>query len=150
MQSSSTQPPPSGSNTKPERSVGELLSDLAQDTSTLVRQEVSLATAEISQKIAQAARALAFLVVGATFAFLGLEMLVNSGVIFLADRLAGGKPSEPQHAMVAFLIVFSIVTLISAVLITMGIKHLKANTLVPQQTIETLKEDVQWAKQQTH
>lgn len=147
MQSSSTQTPPP--NSKAERSVGELLTDLAQDTSTLVRQEVSLATAEITQKVAQAAKALGILLVGLVFAFLGLEMLVNSGVIFLADRLAGGKTPQPQHALLAFFIVFGLVTAIGTVLIITGIKLLKANTLVPEQTVETLKEDVQWAKQQT-
>jgi len=129
--------------------VGELLSDLAQDTSTLVRQEVSLATAEITQKVALAAKAIALLVVGVAFAFLGLEMIVNSGVIFLADRLAGGKTPDPSHALLAFLIVFGLVSMISALFIFKGIGVLRANQLTPQQTVETLKEDVQWAKQQT-
>jgi uncharacterized membrane protein YqjE len=147
MQSPPTHSPPP--TNKAERSVGELLSDLAQDTSTLVRQEVSLATAEITQKVTQAAKALGLLMVGLTFAFLGLEMLVNSGVIFLADRLAGGKTPGPQHALLAFFIVFGVVTAISAALIIKGIKALKSNNLMPQQTVETLKEDIQWAKQQT-
>ena len=146
MQSPHSSPPPTP---KAERSVGELLSDLAQDTSTLVRQEVSLATAEITQKVALATRAIAFLVVGMTFVFLGLEMLVNSGVIFLADKLASGQTPGPTHALLAFFIVFGIVALIGSGFLMMGIRLLKANKLVPQQTVETLKEDVQWAKQQT-
>ena len=148
MQSPQTSiPPPS---TKADRSVGELLSDLAQDTSTLVRQEVSLATAEITQKLALATKAIAFLVVGVAFAFLGLEMLVNSSVILIANRLAGGKPTDsPVPALLAFLIVFGVVSVISALFIFRGMGVLKANNLTPQQTVETLKEDVQWAKQQT-
>lgn len=147
MQSPQTSIPPT---TKIDRSVGELLSDLAQDTSTLVRQEVSLATAEITQKLALATRAIAFLVVGMAFAFLGLEMLVNSSVIFIADRLAGGKtPDSPVPALLAFLLVFGVVSVISALFIFRGIGVLKANNLTPQQTMETLKEDMQWAKQQT-
>ncbi len=147
MQSPQTSIPPT---TKTDRSVGELLSDLAQDTSTLVRQEVSLATAEITQKLALATRAIAFLVVGMAFAFLGLEMLVNSSVIFIADRLAGGKtPDSPVPALLAFLLVFGVVSVISALFIFRGIGVLKANNLTPQQTMETLKEDMQWAKQQT-
>ena len=82
MQSPPVPPPTPSPTTKPaatkaDRSVGELLSDLAQDTSTLVRQEVSLATAEITQKVVLAAKALAFLAVGLMFAFLGLYMMVN-------------------------------------------------------------------------
>ncbi len=148
MQSPQTSvPPPS---TKADRSVGELLSDLAQDTSTLVRQEVSLATAEITQKLVLAIKAIAFLVVGVAFAFLGLEMLVNSSVILIANRLAGGKPTDsPVPALLAFLIVFGVVSVISALFIFRGMGVLKANNLTPQQTVETLKEDVQWAKQQT-
>lgn len=145
MQSPHSVPPAS----KSDRSVGELLSDLAQDTSTLVRQEVNLATAELTQKLALATRAIAFLVVGTAFAFLGLEMLVNSGVIFLSDKLAGGKTPNSTHALLAFLIVFGLVSVISAVFILRGIGVLKANKLTPQQTVETLKEDMQWAKQQT-
>lgn len=115
----------------------------------MVRQEVSLATAEITQKVVLATKALAFLAVGLMFAFLGLEMLVNSGVIFVADRLAGGQTPQPSHALLAFFIVFAIVSLISALFIFKGIGVLKTNKLTPQQTVETLKEDVQWAKQQT-
>lgn len=146
MQSPHSASPPG----KTDRSVGELLSDLAQDTSTLVRQEVSLATAEITQKLALATRAIAFLVVGMAFAFLGLEMLVNSGVILIANKLAGGKPTDsPVPALLAFLIVFGVVSAISAAFIFQGMGVLKASKLTPQQTVETLKEDLQWAKQQT-
>lgn len=136
------QPQPS----KADRSVGELLSDLAQDTSQLVRQEVSLATAEMTQKASQAARSIGLLVVGGAFAFLALEMLVNSGVVLLAGMI----PLEGiWPALVAFLIVFSVVAIISAVLIRKGLKSLRADNIMPRQTIDTLKEDVQWAKQQT-
>lgn len=148
MQSPQTSTPPPAP--KADRSVGELLSDLAQDTSTLVRQEVSLATAEITQKLALATRAIAFLVVGMAFAFLALEMLVNSSVILIANKLAGGKPTDsPVPALLAFLLVFGVVGVISAVFIFRGMGVLKAHNLMPQQTMETLKEDVQWAKQQT-
>jgi hypothetical protein len=148
MQSPQTSIPPPAPKT--DRSVGELLSDLAQDTSTLVRQEVSLATAEITQKLALATRAIAFLVVGMAFAFLGLEMLVNSSVILIANTLAGGKQTDsPVPALLAFLIVFGVVSVISALFVIRGIGVLKASNLTPQQTMDTLKEDVQWAKQQT-
>lgn len=131
---------------KADRSVGELLADLAQDTGTLVRQEVSLATAEMTQKASQAARDIGFLVVGGAFAFLALELLVNTAVVLLAGviPLPGIWP-----AVLAFAIVFAIVAAISVALIKKGINALKTSKLMPQQTMETLKEDMQWAKQQT-
>ena len=143
MQAPGTQVSPQ--TPKADRSVGELLADLAQDTSTLVRQEVSLATAEMTQKASQAARDIGLLAVGGAFAFLALEMLVNTGVVLLAGLipLPGVMP-----ALLAFAIVFGVVAAISAVLIRKGLNALKANKLMPQQTMETLKEDVQWAKQQ--
>lgn len=144
MQAPGSQIPPHPP--KIDRSVGELLADLAQDTSTLVRQEVSLATAEMTQKASQAAKSIGLLIVGGAFAFLALEMLVNSGVVLLAGLI---PLPEPMPALLSFLIVFCVVGAISAVLIRKGLKALKAEKLMPQQTMETLKEDVQWAKQQT-
>jgi len=130
-----------------ERTVAELLADLAQDTGTLVRQEVSLATAEMAQKASQATKSIGWLVVGGAFAFLALEMLVNSGVVLLAGLL---PLPDPMSALVAFLIVFVVVAMISAFFVKKGINSLKADNLMPQQTVETIKEDVQWAKQQAH
>ena len=145
MQAPGSQIPPQTS--KVDRSIGELLADLAQDTGTLVRQEVSLATAEMTQKASQAAKSIGFLVVGGAFAFLALEMLVNSLVILIAGLL---PLPDPLPALLAFVIVFAVVAAISAAFIKKGINTLKADKLMPQQTMETLKEDVQWAKQQAH
>lgn len=124
---------------KADRSVGELLADLAQDTSTLVRQEVSLATAEMTQKASQAAKGIGFLILGGAFAFTALLMLADMGVIVLA----GVMP-----AWLAFVIVAGAVAAIGAAFVMKGVNALKANKLMPRQTLETLKEDVQWAKKQ--
>ena len=70
----------------PERSVGELFNELATETSTLVRQEVRLATSELAQKAAHAGRYSQRIAVGAAMALVGLMTLAGAIVLIPLSR----------------------------------------------------------------
>lgn len=123
-----------------DRSLGELFGDLVQDMGILVRQEVNLATTELTFKATRVGRELAMLAVGGLVAYAGLLALVATVIIALAT--AG------LAWWLASLIVGLIVAAVGALLVQRGVAALKRVDLAPSQTMQTLKEDTQWAKEQ--
>ncbi len=123
-----------------DRSLGELFTELAQETSTLVRQEVTLAKTEVSQKASRAGKHIGTLAAGGAVAYAGL-LAILAGVIVLLD--------EVMPLWLSALLVGLVVAGVGYFLIRRGLDALKREDLAPRQTIETLKEDQQWAKDQT-
>jgi len=123
-----------------ERSLGDLFSDLTRETSTLLRQEVQLAKAELTQSATEAMRGIGVLAAGGAVAYAGLLFVLLAVVFGLIT--AGLEP------WLAALIVGLVVVAIGAVLVLRAREALKPANLAPQQTVETLKEDVEWAKEQ--
>jgi uncharacterized membrane protein YqjE len=123
-----------------ERSLGELFSDLARETSTLVRQEVQLAKTEMTQKATAVGKDIGFLAVGGLIAYAGLLALIATIIIIL------GTAGLPWW--LAALIVTVVVLAIGGILVQRGLNALKRQSMAPEQTIQTLKEDRQWAKEQ--
>jgi hypothetical protein len=122
------------------RSLGELFSELAQETSTLVRQEVNLAKTEMSQKASTAGKHLGVLAAGGALAYAGL-LAILAGVIALLN--------DVMPLWVAALLVGIVVAIVGYLLIRKGLDALKREDFAPRETLETLKEDQQWAKDQT-
>jgi len=129
------QPPPG----EDERSLGELLSDLARDTGTLVRQEVQLAKTELSEKAKAIGKAVASLAAGAAVAYAGFLTLLAALVLGLAYFIP---------AWVAAGVVGLVVAAAGYFMVQKGMNDLKQTDLTPQQTVDTLKEDAEWAKAQ--
>jgi len=124
-----------------ERPIGELVKDLAGQTSTLVRQEIKLAQAELTTKGKVAGRGAGMLAGAAVAALLMLGALT-------ACLIAALDTAMPLW--LAALIVTLLWGLIGAVLAMRGRKELQhATPPVPEQTVETVKEDIQWAKTRT-
>ena len=123
-----------------ERPIGELVKDLAGQTSTLVRQEIQLAQAELTSKGKVAGRGVGMLVGAATAALLALIAL-TAGLIAALDTAL--------PLWLAALIVMLLWSIVGAVLATRGRKELEQATPPVPQTVETVKEDIQWAKTQT-
>lgn len=123
-----------------ERSLGELFGDLARETSTLVRQEVQLAKTEMTQKATAVGKDIGFLAVGGLIAYAGLLALIATIIIIL------GTAGLPWW--LAALIVTVVVLAIGGILVQRGLTALKRQSMAPEQTIQTLKEDRQWAKEQ--
>jgi hypothetical protein len=121
-----------------ERPIGDVARDLTKDLSLLVRQEIALAKAEMSEKGRTAAPGLGLL--GGA----GVVGLAAAGAItaFLILVLATFLPE-----WLAALIVGVVLAAVAYVLMKTGKERVEeAGKPIPEQTIETVKEDVEWAK----
>jgi hypothetical protein len=123
-----------------ERSLGELFADLARETSTLVRQEVELARTEMTQKATQVARDGGTIGIGGAIAYAGFLAVVAALILGLGLFLP---------LWLSALIVGLVVAGIGYAVLQSGLSALKRANLAPRETIETLKEDAEWAKDQT-
>jgi uncharacterized membrane protein YqjE len=124
---------------KQDRSIGELFSQLASDTGLLIRQEIALAKVELSQKASDVGRNVGYLVLGGAVAYAALLALLAAIIILLANVMPW---------WLAALVVAIVVGIIAGVLVSKALAALKKTEVAPRQTVETLKEDAQWAKQQ--
>ena len=120
-----------------ERSLSDLLSDVTSEIATLFRKEVELARVETSEQVSRAAKAGGMLGAAAVIGFLDLILFCFAA----AWGLAAVMPTGLAFAIVA--VVFAIV---AGVLFTTGKKRMAAVNPVPDQTIQTVKADVQVAK----
>lgn len=123
-----------------ERSLGELFSDLTRDLGTLVRQEINLARAEMGQKVSNVGKDIGFLAVGGLIGYAGFLALIATVIIVL------GTIGLPWW--LAALIVGIVVAGIGYFLVRKGLDALKRQNLAPEQTVDTIKEDVKWMKEQ--
>lgn len=124
-----------------ERSIGELFGQLSQDMTLLVRQEIQLARTEMSDKISRLTSNLISVGAGGFVAYLGGLALVAAVILALRD-LAN------ISLAVSALIVGAVLAIIGWVMLQRGLKEMKRVDLAPRRTVETLKDDVQWAKEQ--
>jgi len=122
-----------------QRSLGDLFSELTRETSTLVRKEMELAKTEMTDKATKAGKNIGFLAIGGAVAYAGLLAVIGGVILLLANAVS---------LWVSALIVGLVVAVVGYVLVQKGLTALKNLDLVPRQTIETLKEDKEWAKDQ--
>jgi hypothetical protein len=123
-----------------EQPMGELFKQLSNDLSTLVRQELKLAQAEMTEKGKNAGVGVGM------FGGAGIVVLLALGALTacLIAALATG-----MDVWLAALIVAVAYAAIAGVLALVGKSRVtEAAPAVPEQTVETVKEDVQWAKSQ--
>ena len=119
-----------------EPPLGDLIRQLAQDSATLVRQEVALAKAEIRENVKSVARDVTMVAIGGIVALLGVLVLIACLVMLVGDALDEG--------WLGALIVGGLFLIIGGVMAKKFLGNLKHDTLAPERTIETLKEDKQW------
>jgi MFS family permease len=124
-----------------ERPVGELLKQLSEETTTLVKQELDLAKAELAQKGQQAGKGAGMFGGAGLFGFMAFGALTAFFILLLDGAV-------PNWA--AALIVAAVYAAIAGVLALQGRNKLKeATPPVPEQAVDSVKEDVQWAKTRT-
>lgn len=123
-----------------EPSIGELISTLARDTQTLVRQEVTLAKTELNQSVKSLVAGIVKVVVGGLILYAGLIVLLFSAVAFL-------RRLDFSWAVSA-LIVGGVTLLVGLILFMSAKSSLSGANLMPTQTIDSLKDDKDWAKGQ--
>ena len=124
-----------------QASVGQLIGEVTSDLSTLMRQELDLAKAEMKAEAAKAGK--------------GAGMLGGAGyaghltVLFLSLTLMWALGDLWNHLAWGALVVALIWGLAATFLFVKGREQIKRVNPKPEQTVETLKEDVQWAKNRT-
>jgi len=124
-----------------DRSLGDLFAELIQELTTLVRQELLLARTELGQKAVRVGRDVASVAIGGAVAYAGLLAIIAAVIIGLADL---GLPW-----WLSALLVGVAVALVGYFLIQRGLSALRREDLTPRQTIETLREDARFVKEQT-
>jgi uncharacterized membrane protein YqjE len=120
-------------------SVGQLFSRLTSDLSHLFHDELELAKVEIKDEVTKSGKAAGMLGGTAVAGLLALLMLSFAAAWGLAEVIAAGW---------AFLIVGVVYAIVAAGMFAAGRKRLAEVRPVPEQTVETIKEDVAWARAQ--
>jgi len=124
-----------------DRSLGELFAELSTETSTLVRKEIELARHEMTRSAAVLARSSALIAVGAVAGYAG-AIVVLIGVAWLLVEL--GLPT-----WLGFVIAGGATVLIGAAVALWARSSMKTVSVMPERTVETIRQDVDWAKEQT-
>ncbi|MGZ8666601.1 MAG: phage holin family protein [Solirubrobacterales bacterium] len=128
-------PPPRTPPEPSSRTVGELFLDVSERTTTIVREEIELAKAEVSEKLAKLLRGSAVGVAAGAFAFLALIMILV-GLSFLIDDLLFDDTLWP-----GFLIVAALLLLLAALAGWLAYRSIQAGSPpVPEQAIEDVKQ----------
>ena len=122
------------------RSVGDLLAELSRETSQLVRKEVELATTEMTAKARKAGGHVGVAATGGALAHAGLLVFLAALVLAL---------SEMGVAPWLSALIISLLTIgVGDLLVNRGLAGLRATSVAPTRTMETLKEDARWTTRQ--
>lgn len=122
------------------RSLGDLLAELSRETGQLVRKEIELASTEMTAKAKQAGAHISVAAAGGA--------LIHAGVLVLLAMLVIALSELGLEPWLAALIVGVLTIGIGYLLLNRGMAGLRGTSMVPQQTIETLKEDARWTTRQ--
>jgi uncharacterized membrane protein YqjE len=125
------------------RSFAELLRDIAHGSADLLRGEMRLARLELTTLTTNVARGTAFVALGAVLLLLGGLSLAAGLVLLVGDQWLAR-----DMYWLAALIVLVLTAAIAAWFLRKGTAELSPSHLAPDQTLETLKEDKEWLKQQ--
>ena len=131
---------------KEERSIGQLLKELTQESSTLLKQEVSLAKTEMSEKASRIGANLGEVAVGGAVALLGAIALLLAAVYGLTSIL-NNFMSQEVAVWLAPLIVGGILAAAGYSLIKKALATLKQESITPQKTTQSLQENKEWLKE---
>lgn len=121
-------------------SVGRLFSELMQETSSLVHNEVTLVRAEVSERLSQAQSGAVALIIGGVLGIPALTVLLAAGVLGLAHVLAPWQSA---------LIVGGAAAIVALIFLMVGRSKLKAKHLAPRNTAASLNEDRQLMQEHT-
>lgn len=125
-----------------EASMGQLLSGIVGDAQELIRKEIALARQEVREELGTAKDAgIKLVIAGGVLAIGGLFLLVTLA-LGLADLL-----DWPSWA--GFGIVGLVGAIVGYVMLSAAQKQIKQVNPIPQKTVETMKENVEWIKDRT-
>jgi uncharacterized membrane protein YqjE len=135
---SSTAPGPVTHGAEREPPLGELFKQLAQDSATLIKQEMALARAEMQESIRTMARGAMMLAIGGGLLLIGLLALTAFLIVLLGQAL--------DNYWLGALIVGVLYAGIGGALLMSGKNRLQGAELKPEQTMRSLQEDKRWAQ----
>ncbi len=122
------------------RTVPEVLQDIVGNIQEIIRSEFQLAKAEVKQEVAKAKSPLLMSVMGGALGLYALGFLLLTGMLAMATVMA---------MWMAALIIGAVLAVASVALLSAGSARLKHVHAVPERTIESIKENVQWTKDQS-
>lgn len=122
-----------------ERSIGDLFTELAAETGTLIRQEVALAQVELTAKATSVGKNIGFLAIGGAVGYAAM-LAILAGVILGLSYL--------MPAWVAAILVGGVVGIAAFVLISSALTEIRKTNITPEETVDSIKEDAQWLKKQ--
>jgi hypothetical protein len=126
-------------NATADRPLGALFADLGREASTLVRQEIALAKAEVMNNLSSMGKHVGFVAAGGLVAYAGFIGLM-AGLIIVLDRFL-------PLWLAAFVVGLALAG-VGYFLIRQGLDGLKHVEITPRRAVESVKEDVQWARAQ--
>jgi uncharacterized membrane protein YqjE len=121
------------------RTMGEVLQDIVANIQEIVRSEFRLAKVEVQEETAKAVHSSIPVVIGVLLALYALGFILLAAVHALTLVV---------DAWLAALIVGFVLLVISMILVSVGRKRFKQVKVVPEKTVGSMKENVQWAKHQ--
>jgi uncharacterized membrane protein YqjE len=121
-----------------ERSLGDLFSELSQEVTTLMRQEVALAKAELNEKVSQLTSGGVFVAAGGFVAYAGLLAIIAAIIMLLALFMV---------PWLAALIVGVVVAIIGYALLQKGLNDIRSATSPPERTVQSLEDDKDMVKE---
>lgn len=124
-----------------DRSLGELFADLSQQSADLIRQEMRLAKAELGDKLADAGKHTAMIGAGVAF---GLASVISVAAAVTLLLIEIGLEPWLSAAITA-----AVMTLAAYALVQSGLSALRRKSIVPVETMHSLKETTQWLKTST-
>jgi hypothetical protein len=124
-----------------ETSVSDLISGLVSDAQQLVHREIDLAKREVAIEVDKVKQGVIALGIGAGVAVIG-ALLLGHMLVHLVQDLTG------LSLWVSYLIVGGLFAIIGGLLLMRGIKRMQDVDPVPHETIESVRKDVQWIKEQ--
>jgi len=125
---------------EPDQSLSDLVNRMTTDVGRLVSTQLELAKVEIKDEVARAGKGAGMVGGGGLAAFVAVLLLSFAIAYWLADAF--------DDLGSGFLVVGLVYAAVAALLVLKGKQQISSATPVAQQTIESIKEDVEWARQQ--
>jgi uncharacterized membrane protein YqjE len=126
--------------TENSRSIADVLQDIVANVQGIVRAEVRLAKTEVKEEASKAGGAAAMVGAGVVAAIYTVGLLLLTILYALATAMP---------LWFAALILFVLLAVTTAILLSIGKKRFQAVHATPEKTVETMKENVEWVKSQT-
>jgi uncharacterized membrane protein YqjE len=123
---------------EPDKSLGDLLSELSGEFTGLLQTQIELAKIELRDEARQA---------GKTAGMFGGAAVAGYFALLLLSFAIAWALENVMDAGLAFLIVGAVYAIVAAVLYAQARTRARHLDLVPKQTVASLKEDMEWAKQ---